>query len=173
MNPALKHTMLYAFPVLMTTFMLYWPAALQLTFAITSMLSLTQAHLLKEPWMREWLGIQPLPKPKSPSSKSAYTGTLTKYQTPAPSSDGPAQKGIFEGAISDLKGAASQVVKSARAMRSNLLEEKTGTQRRTPTELRRAKAYEEKRRREISQAKFEVEQKWKERRENARSRRRE
>ena len=147
---------LYGLPTLTASFMLFWPGALQLTFAFTSMMSLTQAYLLRQPWMRNFLGIQPMPKPAAPTS---YAGVINRYEGPSPtssSSPAPTGKGILGGAISDIKGAASQVVKSARSLK-DMQETKTGTQRRTPAELRRAKAYEEKRLREIAQAKIEAE----------------
>lgn len=105
--------------------------------------------------MREWLGIQPLPKrPNNPfGSNSPYTRTMNVYQPPSntPSSE---TKGIVGGAISDIKSAYSQATATARS----ITEQRTkSTTRRTAGELRQAKAYEEKRRKELEKEKAERE----------------
>ena len=161
---AFRATFLWVLPLVTTTFMMFWPGALQITFAFTSLLALFQARLLRQPGVRNWLGIQPLLKPKSPDTqtKPPYTGTLNKYQAPSSLATDPAPKSAFEAAKSDVKGAVNQVMKSARSLRGTLRgslrgepgpQERTGTQRRTPEELRRANAYEEKRRRELEEEK--------------------
>lgn len=169
MTPAWRSTFLYGLPVLTTSFMLAWPGALQITFAFTSLLSLFQARLLQQPGVRNWLGIQPLPKPKSrgSQSESRYSGTMNRYQPPSPSAPAAAPKGVLGGAISNAKGAVDQMLKTARNLQDpSDLQEKTGPQRRTPAELKRAQAYEEKRQREIKgqQETEGAKSRWKQRR---------
>ena len=136
--------------------MLFWPGCMQLTFFTTAMMSLSQSWALRQPGVRKYLGIQPLPSPASASPpKGPYTGTMNTYQRPAKPAPLPEKKGVIEGAISDLKGAAGQAVKSARTAMSIDPQEKKKSQGRTREELRRAQAYEEKRRRELAQEKFE------------------
>lgn len=152
--------------------MLTLPAAAQISFAFTSTLGLAQAFLFRQPWFREFADLQPLPKPTVPSnaSEAAYTGKMTIDVSPSRASEpSPPKvpKGVIAGAVSDVKGAASQLIKSAR----NLLatEDKNAKkQRRSPAELKRALAYEETRRREIEQEKLEAsqEREWRRREEN-------
>ena len=156
MTPTMRNVFQYGFPIMTGAFMLAWPGCMQLTFFSTSMMSLSQAWVLRQPGVRKFLKIQPLPPPVSDKPpKGPYTGTMNTYQRPAKTAPLPEKKGIIGGAISDLKGAAGQAVKSARSALSMDQEEKKKTPGRSPDELRRAKAYEEKRRREIAQEKFE------------------
>jgi hypothetical protein len=138
--------------------MLPLPAALQLSFAFTSMMSLIQSHCFRQPWFREMLGIHPLPAPApaTPTSESPYKGTITIQGSSATAPEQtPAPKGIIEGALSDIKGAVSQVMKTARSLQKSD-DTKKGTQRLTPAELKRAQAYEVQKQREIAQEKLEA-----------------
>ena len=165
MAPLMKNIFVYAFPAMTGSFMLFWPGCLQLTFFTTAIVSLSQSWLLRQPWMRRFLGIQPLPPtPSKTPPRGPYTGTLNTYQPPTKPAPLPPKKGIIEGAVSDLKGAAGQAMKSAKGMMSSETSQKKTTGR-SPEELRRARAYEEKRRREIAQEKFEKAQRKKTRRE--------
>lgn len=152
-DEAWKTTMLYGVPLLTSCFMLFWPGALQLTFAFTSILSLLQSYLLRQPWMRNFLNIQPLPIPKPAGAASPYAGTITQHES-TPSTP-PVKKGVLGGAISDIKGAASQVVKTARNLRDSP-DAKRGSRRRSPAEVKRAQDYEARRQREIAKAKLET-----------------
>ena len=146
--------------------MAWWPGCLQLAFAVTSVVALTQTTFLRKPWFRKWAGIQPLPPKPDPNtvkSSSPYIGTMNVYQAPTP--DAPLEqkpKGIIGGAISEIKSTASQVMKSTQKMVESKEASKQG--RRTKAEARQAQAYEERRQREIAQEKFEKEQDKKERR---------
>lgn len=150
MDEAWRSTLLYGMPILTSFFMLFWPGALQLTFACTSLLGLIQAYLFRQARVRKFLNIQPLPVPKTQTA-APPTPAIT-WDSP-PSSSVPAKTGILAGAISEIKGAATQVVKSARRLRDSD-DTKKGAARRSPRELRRANEYEEKRRREIAQEKL-------------------
>lgn len=158
MTPTMRTLFLYGLPLITTTFMLFWPGALQVSFAFTSLMALTQSYLLRQPAVRKLLNIQPLRVRVAPSAPS-YPGVMQKYQPPSagPSPTTSASKGLVGGAISDIKGAASQVVKSVRSLRDSA-ETKPGQQRRTAEQTKRAKAYEQKREREIAEAKAEAEQ---------------
>ena len=155
MAPVMKNVFVYVFPGMTGIFMLFWPGCLQLTFFTTAMLSLSQSWVLRQAWMRQFLGIQPLPPPPTKTApRGPYTGVLNTYQPPATIPPLPEKKGVIGGAISDLKAAAGQAMKSAKGMVSSDTAQKKTTGR-SPEELRRAKAYEEKRRREIAQERFE------------------
>ena len=164
MAPALQRFMIYGVPAVSSFFMLFSPGCMQLTFLATSLLSLTQASLFRQPAVRNFLGIQPLPsKPKPRTNPSTpYAGTMNVYQAPKSSEPAPPEnRGIIRATISDLKDAASQLFKSAQSTIDST-QAKNAEPRRSKAELRHAQAYEEKRRRELAQEKFEVEQERKE-----------
>ena len=146
--------MLYGLPSFMCIFMLFMPACLQVTFAFTTIFATAQGRLFRYPPFRKWMNMTPIPiKPKPTGNPgSPYEGILNKYQPPSP--EPTAKRGIVGGAIAEIKGAASGVMKSAK----ETMESQKPTTRLTPQELRRAKAYEERRRKEIEQAKYEAEQ---------------
>lgn len=157
MKPAMQMFLVYIIPLISAGCMLPLPAAVQLSFATASSIALLQAHYLRQPWFREYLSIQPLPSTAPPSSAPVYQGTIT-IQAPSTAAPEPppAPKGIIGGAISDIKGAASQVVKQAQALHKPD-EKKRGNQRLTQAELKRAHAYEAQRQREIAQEKLDAE----------------
>lgn len=156
MSPMMRNLMLYVIPIFSAGFMMPLPAAVQLSFTATSVLTILQTYYLRQPRVRGFLGIQPMPSPAGPPSESPYKGTITVQAStssiPQPS---PAPKGIIGGAISDIKGAASQVMKAARSL-AQPNDEKRGNQRLTVAELKRAHAYEAQRRREIAEDKLEA-----------------
>lgn len=153
----MQKMLLYVFPGLTTLFMLGMPASLQISFALTSLLSLVQSYFLRQPWFRSFLGIQPIIQPTNPteshSPKSPYPGTMTIYRPPQaiPTEvSAPPPKGLLGGAISEIKGAASELMKTARRIRG-ASESKGGTRKRTAAELKAAMAYEERRKKEMEQ----------------------
>ena len=77
------------------------------------------------------------------------------YQSPTPTSPAPPEKtGMISGAIADLKGAAKQVATSAKKTIDNAQGTKTNS-RLSAGEMRQAKVYEERRKREIEMEKQE------------------
>lgn len=161
LSPQLQKFMTYGLPVLSGAFMLAWPGAMQLTFFATSVMSLTQATLFRNPSFRQWVGIYPLPsRPVTPASgaaetpKSSYKGTITVYQPPdAAATETPAKKGLLHGAISEIKGMKTEALKSMQKV-VGTTNETGGRRKRTAAELKSARAYEERRRREIAQEKI-------------------
>jgi YidC/Oxa1 family membrane protein insertase len=165
MAPAMHKMLIYVFPAMTGTVMLFWPGCMQITFFTTAVLSLSQSWLLRQPWLRQYLGLQPLPPPSTKSPpRTPYTGTMNTYQPPAKTASLPEKKGIIGGAISDIKGAAGQAVTSAKGALA-IDQDAKKTRGRSSEELRRAKLYEEKRRREIAQEQFDKSQQKRTRRE--------
>lgn len=158
LNAQMRNLFQYGLPAMTSFFMLFWPGCMQLTFFTTSILSLLQSMLLRQNAVRRFVGIQPLPPPGASlpgASSSPYTGTMT-YQSPTPTSPAPLEKtGMLSGAIADLKGAAKQVAASAKKTVHQAQGTKT-TGRLSAGELRQAKAYEERRKREIEMEKQET-----------------
>ena len=173
MNPRIQTFLQYFMPPLSIIFGSFWDSGTQLFFFTGAAVSFSQAWLLRLPAVRSLFAIQPLPTDLAPesgsggNSTSAYAGTINRYQSPAstvePKTSPPRAKGIMGGAFSDLKGAASSVVKSAK--NSINPDSKTGARpKRSKGEMRLARSYEERRRREIAQEKFTQEQDKEERR---------
>lgn len=130
--------------------MLWWPAALQLSFFFSSMLSVAQAALLRNNTFRDWAGVTRLPSPTtsgtSPSPVSGKVMVADAHQapaTPVPTSPVRKTKGFIHGAISEFKGARSEAMKSAtKYMEKEEVDEKV--ERRRAAEAKEAELYEEK-----------------------------
>ena len=116
-NPMFYKASLYAMPVLAGGFMLLYPAAMQLTFGFTAALSFFQAYVLRQPWVRAFLGIHPLPNKQPDLSKSeAVSGRLNMYQAPTEALPEPAVKSGMaikaKEKVLEVKGVASKLGKS-------------------------------------------------------------
>ena len=114
---------------------------MQITFFTTAVLSLTQGALFRSNAVRSWLHIQPMPPPNL-SHSSTPTGTMTLYQAPNSPTSSPQDKGVFGGAVAEIKGAASQIMAQTR---KKVEQSQAATSRLSKAELRRAKEYEERR----------------------------
>lgn len=158
-SEAMQKFSLYAMPVLGGGFLLIHPALMQLTFSFTALLGLIQANLLRQPWVRAKLGVQPLPTNKPNARVTPYKGTLTTYEAPAPTrpihtaSSGQQSKGTVSSLTGKLKGMISKPVSEiAKSVQQH--QASTGTTKkrhgRTPNELKEAQSYEERHRRQQS-----------------------
>ena len=126
--------------------MIFWPAGMQLSFCITAIFSLIQSRLLGSNAFRKFIGIQQLgQQPYGSQPPTSYKGTITKYQPPG-ASTANSQKGP-SGVVSELKSGASALWKQAH---KRLEDRQKPTGRRTAAELKHAKAYDERRKREIA-----------------------
>ena len=143
MNTTLQKFIRYFLPGLSGLIMIFWPAGMQLTFCITAMFSLLQAALLSKNKFRRLIGIQELNQQPITRALSSYTGTITKYQPPGATNSPKGPSGV----ILDIKTGASSLWKEAY---KRVEERQKPTGRRTPAELRHAKAYDERRKREIA-----------------------
>ncbi len=162
LSPQVQKIMTYGLPAMSGLFMLFWPGAMQLTFFATSMMSMIQATMFRNPSFREWVGIYPLPpRPVTPTvggsagPKSPYEGAITMYQPPnttTPAAEG--KKGLLGGAMSEMKGMKTEAIKSMQKVVGSS-GESSGRKKRTAAELKQALAYEERRRREIAEEKTE------------------
>ncbi len=136
----------YFVPGIMGVVVIFWPAGMQLSFCMTAIFSLIQASLLRSNDFRRFIGIQTLGQEPYSTSASSYKGTITRYQPPGASSTATPQKGP-PGFISEFKSGASDLWKQAH---KRVEDRKKPTGRRTPEELKHAKAYDERRKREIA-----------------------
>ena len=154
---------------MMGIFVVFWPAGMQLSFCITAIFSLIQSSILRSNDFRRFIGIQPLGQEPFSTSSASYKGTMTIYQPPGAGRTAKPQNGP-SGFVSELKSGASDLWKQAHK-RLETRQKPTG--RRTPEEIRHAKAYDERRKREIAlekQAEKAEREDWE--RENGRRRRR-
>jgi YidC/Oxa1 family membrane protein insertase len=86
MAPEMQKAMMWGFPMLTILFTWWLPAALQLSFFVSGVLSAAQATLFRKAWFRHRFGMTPLPtKPsKTDAPVSAYKGTLKRVASPGP-----------------------------------------------------------------------------------------
>lgn len=129
----------WVLPIGSSIIMCFWPAAMQIGFATTSILALMQAYLLSLPWFRHLIGIHPYPKPVTQQEPSGTMTIPTTARTVPQELGAPAQ-GLLGGAKSKFK--------------KFIEENQTGPSGgRTKAQLAEAKRYEEKRTREIQREK--------------------
>ncbi|KAI4213125.1 MAG: hypothetical protein LQ351_004279 [Letrouitia transgressa] len=146
----------YAFPGFLFFVMTWWPACLALTFTCTTTIATIQQFLIRAPWFRNWAKLQPFVDPGKQKSadQPLYKGVINTTARPStmPEFDSEtAPKGVIGGAISEIKGAYSQTKKQAKTMVAQTAE------KRAKIELEEAKRYDERRRKEIKQQRFEAE----------------
>ena len=144
LNETWQRTFKYGIPGMMGYFCLSWPAGMQLTFCATITFSLLQSAALKSNRFRDFVGIQRIEGRLQKAE--AYAGTLTRYQLPDADAASKPKTGMSK-VISELKSGMSDMVKQGKERVENY-QKPTG--RRTAAELRHAKAYDERRKREIA-----------------------
>jgi len=79
LTPGVAKALMYFFPLLSFLFTFWLPAAAQLSFFVSGLMSFGQSSLFKMPWFRNYFNMTPLPTPGSPTvpaSPSPYKGTL-------------------------------------------------------------------------------------------------
>ena len=138
-------------------FMILYPACMQVTFLTTTTLAAGQSWLLFQPQVRAWLNLQPLVE--YPPTQT-ITAMFNFQQGEKPKQEEAKKPGIITSSFSEIKEAGADVMQRGRKVSEG---EKTPGGR-SKRDLKEARAYEERRRREIAQAKFELEQEKDERR---------
>lgn len=79
MNPKMFSLLKWGFPLISVIFTSWLPSAVQLTFFISGILSLVQASLLRQSWLRSYFQMTPLPNTNAsqiPRPTSPYKGNL-------------------------------------------------------------------------------------------------
>ena len=136
-----RKVFLYVIPIFGGVFMLAWPAGLQLTFSITSLLAATQATLFGSDRFRDLVGMQLKPKPNMPNKQHI------QYQAPKST---PSKPSTETGALGTLKGAVSDIMKVGEKYAPKP-KQKAQNGRLTEAEKRYAEKYEKRRQREFAQ----------------------
>ena len=134
MNSTFQKYLKIFLPGVSGVIVVFWPAGMQLCFCITALFSLLQSRLLRSNEFRKFIGIQQLGQP------------VVIHQPARANSAANPQKGP-SGVMSELKSGAAGLWKQANK-RMEVYQKPTG--RRTPAELKHAKAYDERRKREIA-----------------------
>lgn len=162
MSPAIKKVFLYVIPVVTMFFSSFWPAGLQLMLCCTGLVTITQAAAFKQPWLRNLLGMHPLPSPSSARPQDGYAGVINR-----PGSDTVARKEKpgFANPIETLTEAMADIIKLGEdfVRKQQKLDPKP---RSSKTDVSQAKFDEQKRQKEIAQRRFEQAQAQESRREN-------
>ncbi|KAL8685412.1 MAG: hypothetical protein Q9218_007779 [Villophora microphyllina] len=144
LNPVIMNVFKYVMPVVSFIFVSWWPAAMQMTFAFSSVMATTQAFLFRQSWFRNFWGIQPLPTTMNPTSPSPFKGMVVPTQARAVPEEGEESGASRKGLLGWLQDKGLKFVEK---------NQQTPIGRRTAAETKEAKRYEEKRRKEIDQAK--------------------
>ena len=153
-------------PSITGIFALFWPAGLQVAIAFGGFLAMGQGWILRRPWFRHFLQMQPLPRSKRPITTSDYKGTINTGQVAAGKQE---KKGLLGG----MKSAYSDLVKQGREISGKRNQRaKARSAGRTEAEVKKAKAYDEKVLRQEAQRKFEAAQEREAREEERKERRR-
>ncbi|KAL8681358.1 MAG: hypothetical protein Q9186_002501 [Xanthomendoza sp. 1 TL-2023] len=157
MTPTVMKFFQWVLPIGSTIFMSFWPAIMQLTFFMSGLMALTQTRLFRLPWFRKFWRIIPLPSTVKPATQTPSVSPLKGVMVPpsAPRINAEAeiaQGGVFGNARSKMKSTMSDVKKRAQKvyMQDNNEGERSGG-RRSEKDLKEAKRYDEKRRKEIEQ----------------------
>ncbi|KAL8905842.1 MAG: hypothetical protein Q9171_006508 [Xanthocarpia ochracea] len=157
MSPRVKTLLHWGFPICSTVFTSWWPAVMQLSFFATSLMALLQSYLFKEPWFRKFWGIQPLSPPNSPTAPTGpapgYRGmVIPTTAREVPQEPQTSQGGVFGSAKSKFKATVSDLQERSQ----NYVDKNQAkpTSRRSAAEIKEAKRYDEKRRKEIEQSKL-------------------
>ncbi|KAL8648025.1 MAG: hypothetical protein Q9226_006176 [Calogaya cf. arnoldii] len=157
-SPTVMKMFQWGMPIISTVFMSFWPAALQLGFFTTGIMALCQAHLFKQAWFRSFWSVHPLPpKDTSPTGTAGYKGmVIPTTARGVPQQADVSQGGVFGDARSKFKATVSDITERGQAFVRSKTESNKGTtgSRRSTAEINEAKRYDEKRRREIQQAKM-------------------
>ncbi|KAH0559912.1 hypothetical protein GP486_003568 [Trichoglossum hirsutum] len=172
LSPTVQKFLTYGFPTITVVFMSGWPATLQLSFFVSSIVSYLQATAFRNPAFRRWAGITPLP-PK-PASSEATTPTVSTKLNIAPSYQPPSTrststsaasdkkpKGVIGGAVSEIQGMVTEARKSIDQF-AGTAARKPGL--RSPVDLKQAKASEDKRKQQLSAQRYTEEEERRERR---------
>ncbi|RKF54383.1 Mitochondrial inner membrane protein OXA1 [Erysiphe neolycopersici] len=84
MNPKMLSLLKWGLPLISLVFTSWLPAGVQLTFFISGLLSLTQASLLRQPWLRSYFRMTQLPTSnvsETPNLTSPYKGNIRIAQS--------------------------------------------------------------------------------------------
>ncbi|KAL9126088.1 MAG: hypothetical protein Q9217_004804 [Psora testacea] len=156
MSPSTLALFQYIIPLVTGVFSLFFPAALQLTLFITSIFTVSQSYIFRQPGFRKFMNMHPIltPPKKGPPKPIINIKASRKMQAMRPmeqkKTGWAAVKQTMETAVNDLQ-------KKSKEMQGQYVPDAKPA-RRSEAERKHAKAYEEKRQRELAQRRFESQQ---------------
>ncbi|KAH7330454.1 60Kd inner membrane protein-domain-containing protein [Rhexocercosporidium sp. MPI-PUGE-AT-0058] len=178
LSPEMTRAMIWGLPAVSAIFTWWLPAAVQISFFVSGVLSLIQSTLFRTPWFRSYFKMTPLPARKDPNAPkpSPYRGDLKIAANPvlsqtelnsrfqgAGADEGKGKKGILGGVASGITGTVKDVLSKGREkfdastesskVKAGAMESKAYELRRQKEVLAEKKA-EEKRRRAERNARF-------------------
>jgi membrane protein insertase Oxa1/YidC/SpoIIIJ len=147
----IQKVLMYALPVVSLAVMAWMPGAVQLVFFSTSVAAVAQTSALRNPHVRKFFGLQPLPPKGAPKADSTlvaqsspYKGTLTTTarvkDTPTPTQVTKVQKPSIIDSLGKASGAFSPGVST---VKEEL--EKKKAEKKKELEALKHKEYEQKR----------------------------
>lgn len=144
MTPGMISAMMWGMPAISLAFTSFMPAAVQLSFFVSSSISFGQATLFRSPKFRSWANMTPLPN-KNPSP-SASTLRMREIASPIDGETKPAKRFSLDGSLGSVmdgfQSAKKGVMDSAKERREKS-DDKTAKMR--------ADAYERKRQSELAE----------------------
>lgn len=157
---AMRQVVLYGLPALSFLFMVWMPAALQLTFTTGTTIGVIQSLLFKSNTARRWLGITPLVKPEATTKIDTAATAERQRMTYAPTYQPPTAKPV-ENAVAEPKTIIERTSEKLNGGVKTVMEstgfggvmDKSNEQRATKEEKSRAQAFESRRVREIQSEK--------------------
>ncbi|KAG4026676.1 hypothetical protein MFRU_038g00800 [Monilinia fructicola] len=143
LTPGMVYAMQWGMPALSMIFTSFMPAAVQLSFLVSSSISFGQATLFRTPQFRSWANMTPLPQPNPSPSEN----TLRMREVPITAGDTKTPKrysldGSLGNVMEGFQSAKKGVVDMAKERRAKQDDASVKA---------RADAYEEKRQREIAE----------------------
>jgi YidC/Oxa1 family membrane protein insertase len=183
LSPQAAGLFMWGLPGLSLIFTWWLPAALQLSFFVSGILSFFQASALRQPWFRRIFRMTPLPTKAPVTAPAPYQGKLKIAANPVLSQAelsqrfqgagntaekiGEIQKAappgvvgkIFGGAVKEVKGAVDGIKDSAMGV-VNMSKEKLASQTESGTkkaDAKERKRFEEKRQEELRKARWDLE----------------
>jgi len=152
--------MMYGFPSLSLLATTWLPGALQLSFAAATVWGVTQGLLLRQPAVRDYLGISPLIPPTETTNTTPQRPRLNMsptYEPPASQKADPSDeaKGFLGGARKEVRGMMKEAKEKMESMTGRSAAPTVTTAGKTKTFLQQAEAYEKRRKTEIEEGQAE------------------
>ncbi|KAI6717388.1 hypothetical protein JHW43_000044 [Diplocarpon mali] len=155
-KPVVHKAMMWGLPTISIIFTWWLPAALQLSFMVTGILSYIQSTLFRQPWFRNYFSMTPLPRkvpPGTPSQQSPYKGQMRLAAKPMSTKElnsrfeGTQKEklGLINGMVKDVKSTINGVVEAGREQMAGMAEKSKA--KREKAEIA---AYEARRRKEVA-----------------------
>ena len=147
----------YIIPVVTGLFSLFFPAALQMTLLVTSVFTVSQSYLFRQPGFRRFLNIHPMPEPPKPDPTKTVINVRARRKGQTGSEPPEEKKRGWAAVQARLESAYDDLLKKGKEIQGQYVPDEK-LERRSAAEKKQAKAYEERRQREIAQTRPDTKQ---------------